>query len=116
MNGPDVVMTFPQLIPDGYPFQERVPARLALQIPFLRPGSYASEVECPILFGICGQDSVAPAGATMACAETAPKGVIKYYEDIGHFEIYHGDAFEHAMRDYKLFLLECLPIKRPGEG
>lgn len=114
MNTPDVLSTFPPLIPEGHPFQERVPARLILKFPFLRPGSYTSETECPILFGICGKDSVAPAGATLAYAKTAPKGVIKWYENVGHFEIYYGQPFEQAIQDYKQFLQECLPIKRQG--
>ncbi|GMG29749.1 unnamed protein product [Aspergillus oryzae var. brunneus] len=77
MNAPDMLSTFPLLIPKGHPFQERVPARLTLKLPLLRSGSYASRVECPILFGICGKDSVAPADTTLAYAKTAPKGVIK---------------------------------------
>ncbi|GAB1196528.1 hypothetical protein APSETT444_005800 [Aspergillus pseudonomiae] len=110
MNAADVLSTFPKLIPEGHPFQERVPAHLALKISLLRPGSYASKVECPIFFGICGTDSVAPAGTTLAYAKTAPKGVIKWY-DMGHFEIYYGQSFEQAMQDYKQFLQDSLPIK-----
>lgn len=110
MNAPDVLSTFPPLVPDGHSVQERVPARLTLKLPFLRPGSYAPDVRCPILFGICARDSVAPAGTTLAYAKTAPRGVIKWYEDVGHFEIYYGQAFERAMQDYKQFLEECLPV------
>lgn len=110
------ISTFPKLVPEGFPFQERIPARLTLKLPFLRPGSYASETECPILFGTCGKDSVAPAGATLAYAKTAPKGVIKWYEDVGNFEIYYGQAFEQAIQDYKQFLEESLPIMRQGEA
>lgn len=90
--------------------QEKVPARLILQLPLLRPGSYASNIQCPILFGICGKDSVAPADATLAYAKKAPKGVIKWYEEIGHFEVYYGDAFQIAIQDYREFLQENLPI------
>lgn len=111
MNSPDVLSDFPQLIPEGHPFQKQVPARLNLSLPFLSPGSYSSEVKCPILFAICGKGSVAPPGATLAFAKTAPKGVIKSYADMGHFEIYHGQAFEKAMQDYKKFLQEFLPVQ-----
>ncbi|KAL2829112.1 Alpha/Beta hydrolase protein [Aspergillus pseudoustus] len=90
--------------PDG-----NVPARLALKLPFLRPGSYTSRVDCPILFGICGKSSVTPADPTLAYTKTAPKGVIKWY-DVGHFEIYYGEAFEKAIQTYKRFLQECLPV------
>lgn len=114
MNAPDMLSTFPLLIPKGHPFQERVPARLPLKLPLLRPGSYASRVECPILFGICGKDSVAPADTTLAYAKTAPKGVIKWY-DVGYFDIYYGQPFELAIQDYKQFLREYLLIERQGE-
>ncbi|KAK9855694.1 hypothetical protein MYU51_002365 [Penicillium brevicompactum] len=110
MNAPDVLKTFPPLVPDGYAFQEDVPARLVMRLPFLRPGSYASKVQCPILFGICGRDSVAPPGPTISYAKSAPKGVIKMHGDVGHFEIYYGEAFERAIREYLGFLETNLPI------
>lgn len=110
MNASDVLSTFPLLIPEGYPFLDRVPARLSLSLPFLSPGSYASQVQCPIFFGICGKDSVAPARVTEAYAKTAPKGVIKSYADVGHFEIYCGRPFEKAMQDYGQFFEDHLPI------
>ncbi|KAB8235950.1 alpha/beta hydrolase [Aspergillus alliaceus] len=116
LNAPDVLSTFMPLVPEGFPFQKKAPARLALKLPFLRPGSYASTIECPILFAICGNDSVAPADVTMAYAKETPKGVIKWYENVGHFEIYYGEPFEVALRDYKAFLQEYLPIKGQGEA
>lgn len=66
--------------------------------------------ECPIFFAICGKDSVTPAEPTLAYAKTAPKGVIKWYEEMGHFDIYYGQGFEQAMRDYQQFLQEVLPV------
>lgn len=116
MNAPDVLRTYPPLIPEGHPVQEKVPARVTLSLPLLRPGSSASKVQCPILFGICGRDSVAPAHATLAYAETAPKGVVKWYEDMGHFEIYYGESFRIAIRDYVRFFQENLPVETGGEA
>jgi len=51
----------------------------------------------------CDKYSVAPARATLVSAQKAPKGVIKSYIDVGHFEIYYGQAFETAIRDYRNF-------------
>jgi pimeloyl-ACP methyl ester carboxylesterase len=110
MNAPDVMGTFHRLIPSGYEIQDEVPARLVLKLPLLRPGSYASKVQCPILFGICGQDSVAPAGPTLKYAKTAPKGVIKWYGDVGHFEVYYGEAYGKAIKDYVEFLQQNIPV------
>lgn len=111
LNAPDALGGFSALIPKGHSRQERAPARLVLKLPFLRPGAYASKVQCPILFGVCGTDSVAPAAATMAYAKMSPRGLIKMYADVGHFEIYLGEPFEKAMQDYKQFLLEHAPIE-----
>ncbi|KAJ5855781.1 Alpha/Beta hydrolase protein [Penicillium soppii] len=116
MNAPDVMSTFHRLIPEGYSFQNEVPARLVLQLPFLRPGSHAAKVHCPILFGICGDDSVAPAGPTLKYANIAPNGVVKWYEDVGHFEIYYDEAFEKAIKDYVEFLRENLSVEAPGRA
>lgn len=110
MNAPDVLKTFPPLVPDGYAFQEDVPARLVMRLPFLRPGRYASKVQCPILFGVCGKDTVAPAGPTLSYAKSASKGVIKLYDDVGHFEVYYGEAFEKAIGHYLQFLEANLPV------
>lgn len=110
MNAPDVLTDFVPLVPPGHKIQDEVPARLILKMPLLRPGSYAADIQCPILFGICGKDSVAPADATLAYAKKAPKGVIKWYE-AGHFEVYYGDAFQTAIHDYREFLRENLPIE-----
>ncbi|CAI7644622.1 unnamed protein product [Penicillium bialowiezense] len=110
MNAPDVLKTFPPLVPDGYAFQEDVPARLVMRLPFLRPGRYASKVQCPILFGVCGKDTVAPAGPTLSYAKSASKGVIKLYDDVGHFEVYYGEAFEKAIGHYLEFLEANLPV------
>ncbi|CAG7929658.1 unnamed protein product [Penicillium olsonii] len=109
MNAPDVLKTFRGLVPEGYAFQEEVPARLVLRLPFLKPGSYASKVQCPIFFAVCGTDSVAPAGPTLSYAKTAPKGVVELYDELGHFEIYYGDAFRKAMGHYVKFLQVNLP-------
>lgn len=42
--------------------------------------------------------------------KTAPKRVVKWYEGMGHFEIYYGQPFEQAIQVYKRFLQEALPV------
>lgn len=111
MNASDVLTDFPPLVPPGYEIQGKVPARLITKLPLLRPGSYASDIQSPILFGICGKDTVVPADATLEYAKKAPKGIIKWYGDMGHFEIYYGDAYQKATQDYISFLQEYLPIQ-----
>ncbi len=87
---------------------ERVPARIALQIPFHRPGLRAKDVRCPILFCVCENDSVAPPKPTLRYAAKAPKGEVKIYPE-GHFEIYLGEAFERVIADQLAFLHRHVP-------
>ncbi len=105
MNAPDV-WTYRKLVPPHLdePYKHFVAARFALHIGFYNPGWKTSSVDCPILFAICGKDSVAPPGPSLSYAKKAPKGTIKYYDHMGHFEIYLGKDFEIATRDYKEFL------------
>lgn len=110
MNSPGSREGCEALIPEGYNHPEVIPARFALKIPFMRPGSYASQVQIPILFAICAQDTVAPPKPTLAFAKQAPKSTIKWYDEMGHFDIYLGEAYNKATTDYVAFLKEYLPI------
>ena len=87
---------------------DQVPARIALQIPFHRPGLRAKDVRCPILFCVCDHDSVAPPGPTLRHAAQAPKGEVKRYPE-GHFEIYLGESFERVIEDQIAFLQRHVP-------
>ncbi|HEY2193897.1 MAG TPA: alpha/beta fold hydrolase [Actinomycetospora sp.] len=87
-----------------------VPARVALTIPFDRPGGRTRDVSCPILFCVCEHDSVAPPKATLRHAARAPRGEVRTY-DAGHFDIYTGDLFEHVIGDQLDFLTRHVPIE-----
>lgn len=112
MTAPDAMPGFNALlaasdIPDVRE-REWVPARIALQIPWHRPGSRAKDVCCPILFCVCETDSVAPARPTLRHASKAPQGEIKIYPE-GHFEIYLGAPFERVIADQLTFLQQHVP-------
>lgn len=62
-------------------------------------------MQSPILFGICGD-----------VAEGRGRGLVKSYEDMGHFEIYYGESFRIALRDDVRFLQENLPVEAGGEA
>lgn len=113
MNAPDVLSGFYPLIPismhEHYFTNQKVPARLVPGFPFNRPGSYAKDIQCPVLFAVCGKDSVAPAKSTLKFARRAPRGVVKLYEDMGHFDIYLGEKHERAWKEYEAFVMEHLP-------
>ncbi|RLT96850.1 alpha/beta hydrolase [Ketobacter sp.] len=109
MNAADVVSGYHALLPEGIHHEEKVAARVGLAISRHFPGRYARQVQCPILFAVCDQDSVAPAGPTLRYARQAPRGeVIRY--PIKHFDIYLGDAFKHAIADQLAFLRKHVPV------
>ena len=115
MNAPDVWEGYLNLVPEDKrdSFPNYVAARLALTFPLLAPGRNAKKVKCPILFAVCGKDTVAPAAKTLKYAKQAPKGVIKHYEEMGHFSIYTGNHFEKAARDYVAFFDQHLKEPAP---
>lgn len=113
MNTPDAREGYLQLVPPGLTVADGVAARVALQIPFLRPGAQARDVQCPILFCVCDKDTVAPPGPTLKYAARAPRGEIVRYP-IGHFDIYVGEAFEQAVTDQLAFLQQHMPVPASG--
>ncbi len=70
----------PSPLRDDYP--DYVAARFALHIGFYNPGWKTASVHCPILFAVCGKDTVAPPGPTLSYAKKAPNATIKHYEQM----------------------------------
>lgn len=111
MTAPDAMPGYLKLLSESSDkqFRNEVAARFALQIIRYFPGRCASKIQCPVLFCICENDSVAPAGPTKKYASRAPKGEIKLYQE-GHFDIYIGEAFNKVVRDQLDFLTQHVPI------
>jgi len=112
MSTPDAEVGFKAMTAPDSPWENRVAARIALQVVGYRPGRAAARVRCPALFCICDRDSVAPADRTARLVAAAPRGEIKRYA-VGHFEIYLGEPFERAVADQAEFLTRHL-LARPG--
>src|SRR5438132_263538 len=89
---------------------EDVAARFLLHVGLHRPGRSAKKIKAPTLFCICDTDAVAPAEIALRYAATAPRGEVKRYP-VGHFDIYRGEPFEHAVRDQTEFLVRHLGVK-----
>lgn len=108
MNAPDVLAGYRALQQAAGISDVEVAARVAMRIPLHRPGRRTPEVSCPILFVVCEQDSVAPAGPTLGHARRAPRGTARRYPE-GHFDIYFGEPFERVVADEIAFLAEHVP-------
>ncbi len=111
MTAPDCAPGSAALIPEGMTVRGEIAARFALHLAMHFPGRYARQVDCPILFVICENDSVAPAKQTKKHAATAPRGEIEVY-DAGHFDIYVGEWFERNVTDQLAFLADHVPATR----
>ncbi|MFA9272474.1 MAG: alpha/beta hydrolase [Baekduiaceae bacterium] len=109
MNAPDALAGYTALMPDDREVAGEVAARVALQIPLMRPGAKAKDVRCPILFCVCDKDTVAPVGSTLKYAAQAPRGEVVRYP-VGHFDIYLGEPFERAVADQVAFLQRHVPV------
>jgi pimeloyl-ACP methyl ester carboxylesterase len=109
MASPDSEPGYRALIPPGADFENGVSARFINRVGLHRPGRSARKVTAPILFCICDTDAVAPAEIALRYAATAPRGEVKRYP-VGHFDIYLGEPFEHAVADQTEFLVRHLEV------
>jgi dienelactone hydrolase len=107
MTSPDSEPGYRALLPPGTHFANGVAARFLTRVGFYRPGRSVRNVSAPILFCICDTDAVAPAQTALRYAATAPRGEVKRYP-VGHFDIYRGEPFEHAVHDQTEFLVRHL--------
>jgi fermentation-respiration switch protein FrsA (DUF1100 family) len=113
MSSPDAEPGFSALTPPQSEWVNRVAARVALRVGVYRPGRVVARVGCPILFCVCDRDAITPAGPTLKYAATARSGEVRRYP-VGHFEIYVGEPFEHAVADQVEFLRRTLGVSDPA--
>jgi pimeloyl-ACP methyl ester carboxylesterase len=109
MTAHDCLDGYLALVPRGFPFQNRVAARAALQIMAYRPGRLARRLRCPALFCVCEHDTVAPTHATLRHVRKAPRGEVRLYRE-GHFDVYVGEGFEKVVADQIDFLRRHVPV------
>ncbi len=107
MTAHDVVEGYMALMPEGFDSDNRVAARIGIDILFARPGKRMKDLQCPTLICACETDTVAPYKATARYAKAAPNVTLKSYP-FGHFDIYIGEPFEQASADQVAFLKEHL--------
>jgi dienelactone hydrolase len=107
MTAPDAQPGYLALVPTETLFDNRVAARCALDIIPYRPGRRAAQLTCPVLFCICEDDSVAPAGPALRYAGEAPGAEVRLYAH-RHFDIYVGAGFEGVVADQLAFLQRCI--------
>lgn len=65
-------------------------------------------VHCPWLVCVAGDDQVAKPGPAIDAARSAPKGELRIYPGIDHFDIYDGPSHEAVVADEVEFLTRHL--------
>jgi uncharacterized protein len=68
------------------------------------PIRHAEALHCPWLVCVAEEDNVARSGPAIAAGERAPKGEVRTYPGVGHFDIYDGPEHEAVVADELEFL------------
>jgi len=99
----------------GQSWRNEVAARIMLVAAGYRPGRQADRLPCPMLVQIADRDAVAPVKAAQDAVWRATGRAEMRTYPIGHFDIYVGEPFEHAVSDQLLFLSRHLRPRAPRE-
>lgn len=84
-------------------WRNRVSSRWVLGRPY-RPARHAAKLHCPWLVCVGEADRVAKPGPAIAAARRAPRGELRTYPGVDHFDIYDGPVHEAIVADQIEFL------------
>jgi uncharacterized protein len=84
-------------------WRNRASARWLLGRPY-RPARHAARLHCPWLVCVGEADRVARPAAAIAAARRAPKGELRTYPGVDHFDVYDGPEHEALVADQLDFL------------
>ena len=97
-------------------WRNRASSRWLLGRPF-RPVRHARRLHCPWLVCVGEADRVARPGPAIRAARAAPRGELRLYPGVDHFDIYDGPEFEAVVADEVEFLrrrlLEAARLEEP---
>lgn len=108
MSSPDAYDGFLQMLSPVTRWRNEVTARSVLYLPWYRPITQVGQVQCPALYVICEQDSVAPADAARKAARLTPRSDVVTLA-CGHFDVYGGVMFERSIDAQLQFLMANVP-------
>ncbi len=84
-------------------WRNRVSSHWLLGRPY-RPARHAAKLHCPWLVCVGEADRVARPGPAIAAARRAPRGELRTYPGVDHFDIYDGPVHEALVTDQLDFL------------
>jgi pimeloyl-ACP methyl ester carboxylesterase len=101
---------FRALLPEETRWENRVAARVLLEVPRYRPVAHAARVACPLLVVAARRDSLIPFAAVERLVAAAPRATLEAV-DAGHFDVYTGALFERLAPLEARFLREHLTAR-----
>jgi pimeloyl-ACP methyl ester carboxylesterase len=90
-------------IGEGSRWRNRVSSRWLLGRPY-RPARHARKLYCPWLVCVGEADRVAKPGPAISAARRAPRGELRTYPGVDHFDVYDGPEHEAIVADQLDFL------------
>jgi len=103
LDAPDAYDGYLSTIPADAEWDNAVPARSLLSIPFFRPASDLDRLPCPALLVAATDDDLVPASSVEAAADAIPEATLVRLP-VGHFDLHDGPGFEQAMGHELTFL------------
>jgi uncharacterized protein len=116
LSDPHVWASIPVVVPPGSTWRNEVAARIALRLGFHRPGLHAGRLKCPWLVQVLDGETVLSKRAAERAARRSPRGELKRYDGLNHFDVYVGDGFERLVADQLSFLQRHLHPRRSPTG
>ena len=104
MNTPDAEPGYGAMYDEGFEWRNEVAARIALRIALYSPGRRAPQVRCPLLVQVAADDATTPPAPAIEAAGRAPRGELRLYAGLRHFEPYRGEPYERFVADQLEFL------------
>ncbi|KGT47866.1 MULTISPECIES: alpha/beta hydrolase [Acinetobacter] len=103
LSGKDCYDGYYSLIPENQHWDNQVPARIVLTIPFYRPIAISHKIQTPTLIVGAKQDSLIPISRTRKTAQKS--GHIEYFEEeCGHFDLFHQPFMNRIQSQHFRFL------------
>lgn len=103
MTAPDAREGVEKLYPDSCQPDERVAARIFLQVGLYSPGRLASRMTMPWLVQVATKDLTTPVKPALKAVMKAPRGKLITYA-CGHFDVYVPPLFDQVVEDQLAFL------------